>query len=120
MSAPGRGCVKRPQEHSESMSDVASSTVTRKAIWALIGAVGSVTQRVSSKYWLVERKKGFCRSSLHHSDHFADTQDAHHAFQVVGKDMKTHLGAHAGECLRQEVSPTHPVLDRSEWVLNRA
>src|SRR5438105_15655070 len=89
------------------------------AIWApCLGSSISFGSR-GPKQRLVERKKRVRSLSPHHSDHFADAQDAHHAFQVVGKDMKTHLGAHAGERLRQEVGPTHPVLDRSKWVLNR-
>ena len=40
-------------------------------------------------------------------------------FSVIGKDMKTHLSAHARQRLCQEVGPTHPVLDRSECVLDR-
>jgi len=31
--------------------------------------------------------------------HFSDAQDAHHALQVIGQDVQTHLGAHARQRL---------------------
>ena len=69
-----------------------------------------------ARYIAAERpKKGRLSALGHHCAYqFFDTQDAHHALEVIGKHMKTHLGAHARQRLGQEVGPTHPVLDGSE------
>ena len=57
-------------------------------------------------------------SGHQHAEHFTDPEDTHHPLQVIGKDVETHLRAHARERLGQEVRPTHPVLDRAKRVFD--
>src|SRR6185295_5960749 len=43
----------------------------------------------------------------------------HHSLEVVCKDVQAHFGAYMMKCLHEEVRRTHPVLQRSEDMLNR-
>ena len=81
--------------------------VTRKG---RIRSVGGVWGRGRQ---LFERNRSLRGSSAHRAHHRANAQDAHHALQVVGKDVQNHLGAHARQRLHQEVGPPHPGLESS-------
>jgi hypothetical protein len=51
-------------------------------------------------------------------DQRANAQDLHHALEVVGEYMQTHLGAHSPQRLTQKVCGPHPRLDGAERMLS--
>src|SRR6476661_3294175 len=48
-----------------------------------------------------------------------DTDDVHHAREVVGEHMQRHLGRHLRQRLHQKVRRPHPHLQRAKRMLNR-
>jgi hypothetical protein len=55
-----------------------------------------------------------------HPKHLTDTEDAHHALQIVRQHMKAHLGAYTRKRLGEKVRGAHPELDRAKGMFHRA
>src|SRR4051794_28944603 len=49
-----------------------------------------------------------------------DAQDSDHPLQVVGQHVQGHLGCRGLQALREEVCGSHPALERTEGMLDRA
>ena len=57
-----------------------------------------------------------CLHGLHQRH---DSQDLHHAFQIVGQHVEAHLRADLGQGPGQKMCRTHPGLDRAERMFGR-
>src|SRR5258708_12780567 len=58
-------------------------------------------------------------SSLDRREERLDTDDVHHAREVVGEHVQRHLSRHFGQRLHQKVRRPHPHLQRANRILAR-
>ena len=58
-----------------------------------------------------------CSSSPDSREERFDTDDVHHAREVVGKHVQRHLSRHFGQRLHEKVRRPHPHLQRGERML---
>src|SRR5476651_1871816 len=58
------------------------------------------------------------QSCLNRADRLVHGDTIHDALQVVGQYLKTHFGAYPSERPGQKVCGTHPLLERTEYMLN--
>src|SRR5258705_754788 len=58
-------------------------------------------------------------SSPDRGQEWFDTDDVHHAREVVGEHVQRHLGRHLRQRLRQKVRRPHPHLQRAKRMLDR-
>lgn len=61
-----------------------------------------------------------CTQEAHRIHGSLEAQDAEDSSEVVRQYVQAHFGRHVLEASSQEVRPTHPVLERSEDVLDGA
>ena len=118
----GRGCAETSNscdhsalERPETFGIAAVVVCATAGLMYLIEVILKVTLQMRlaarSAAFISQGDRALCPHRLHQR---SDAHDLHHAFEVVGQHMETHLGTDPRQPLGQEMGRAHPGFEGAE------